>query len=108
MLHFPLDDDNRACSNEKYDIYHDFQEKIQFGNTQTKYTKNDEFIKHPFVLYTLAYHKIMRQLNQEKQSIIKQIVLWKKKTIQISASICSSLKVQAQERHSLHKHFTTH
>ena len=26
---------------------------------------------------TLAYHEIMRQLNQEKQSIIKQIVLWK-------------------------------
>lgn len=64
MLHFPLETDNRACSNDKYNIPQDLQEKIWFKNTQTKYTKNNEFIKHPFVLDTLAYHEIMRQLSQ--------------------------------------------
>jgi len=78
MLHFPLETDNRAFSIEKYGIQQDLQEKMQFKNTQIKYTKNNEFIKNHFVLDTLAYHEIMMQLNKEKQSIIKQIVIWKK------------------------------
>jgi len=78
MLHFPLETNNRDFSNEKYDIQQNLQEKMQLKNTQTKYTKDNEFIKHPFVLDTLAYHEIMKQLNQEQQSVIKQIVLWKK------------------------------
>lgn len=51
---------------------------MKFRNMHTLYTKNNEPIKHPFVLDTLAYYEIMRELNQEQQSIIKQIVLWRK------------------------------
>ena len=66
MLHFPWESNNGPCPDEKYGIQQDLQEKMKFKNIVTKYTKNNEFIKHSFVLDTLAYHEIMRQLNQEQ------------------------------------------
>lgn len=63
---------------EQCDIEHDLIQRMMYKKNDMGSTDTICSVKQPFVLSTNDYYDIRKKLNKEQQSIIKEIIMWKK------------------------------